>query len=80
MKVDPKIINHVLMPKHEKLSDRQKQEILKTYNITEGQLPKIKIKDAGLMGLDVKRGDVIRITRKTRTAGTSYFYRVVTDV
>ena len=72
--------NHILVPEHDLLGDRQKQEVLKKYNVTEGQLPKIRTNDPAIAGLGAKKGDIIRIMRKTRTAGTSTFYRVVTDV
>ncbi len=72
--------NHVLVPKHEKASEKEKNEILEKYNISLKQLPRISIKDPAIAHLDVEAGDVIKITRKSPTAGTSIFYRVVLDV
>ena len=70
-------INHILIPKHVRLSDKQKQEVLNRYNVTEIQMPKIRSNDAALAGLDAKKGDMIKVIRKTKTAGTSDFFRVV---
>ena len=70
-------LEHVLVPLHEKLSDAEKKEILVKYNVTPLEMPKIRADDPAIRHLDVKRGDMIRIKRKSATAGTSYFYRVV---
>lgn len=70
-------MTHVLVPKHEKLNDKQVKELFAKHNITFGSLPKISIKDAGLKGLEASEGDVIKITRNSLTAGESIFYRGV---
>lgn len=68
---------HVLVPKHAKLSEKEKEKVLEKYNITIKQLPSISRKDPAIQSLDVKSGDVIEITRKSETVGTTKFYRVV---
>jgi DNA-directed RNA polymerase subunit H len=40
-------------------------------------MPKIRSNDAAIKGLEAKKGDMIKVIRKTKTAGTSEFYRVV---
>lgn len=74
-KFDP--TNHELVPKHEKLSEKAKNEILEKYNLTMQELPKILKNDPALAKLDVKVGDVIKITRKSSTSGQTYYYRGV---
>ncbi len=71
------ISNHILIPKHSKLSQKDKKELLERYDITENELPKILASDAGLLKVSAKPGDVIKIERKSKTAGYSKFYRVV---
>jgi len=66
-----------LIPKHEVISKEEVDELLQKYKISKENLPKIYITDPGLEGLEVKAGDVIKITRKSPTAGTAYYYRVV---
>jgi len=66
-----------LVPKHEILSPEEKQKLLDRYNISEKQLPKIKSTDPAVIALNAKKGDVIKITRKSPTAGESYYYRLV---
>lgn len=69
--------DHILVPKHTKLSEEEAKEVLAKYNIEKNQLPKISLKDAAIKDMDVKKGDVIKIERKSATAGKSIFYRVV---
>ncbi|MBI4449409.1 DNA-directed RNA polymerase subunit H [Candidatus Woesearchaeota archaeon] len=73
-----KVGEHILVPKHIKLSDKEKAELLTRYSITENDLPRISIKDAALGALNLKPGDVVRIERTSITAGSSTFYRRVT--
>lgn len=71
------ITKHILVPKHAKLNDKEKKEMLAKYSISTQDLPKIKINDASLEDLDVSEGDVIKIVRKSATAGEALFYRRV---
>ena len=68
---------HILIPKHAKISDKEKSELLKKYDIGENSLPKILATDPAVSGMSAKPGDVIRISRKSPTAGEAVFYRVV---
>ena len=75
-----KIDKHSLIPKHAKLSEKDKKELFERYQINEQSLPKILKKDPAIASLSVKPGDIIKITRTSITAGESVFYRVVTNV
>ncbi len=74
------VVDHVLIPKHEKLSEKEKKELFERYKFTGGELPIIGLDDPSIDHLDVKKGDVVRITRPSATAGTSMFYREVAHV
>ena len=74
-----KITNHVYQPRHEILPREEAQQILKKYNAKPGQLPYIMISDKGLQDLDIRPGDVIKITRSSPTAGESVYYRYVVE-
>lgn len=65
------------MPEHIKLNEKEKKELLEKYNISLQNLPKILSTDAAIRSLNVKPGDVIRIMRKSVTAGMALFYRCV---
>ena len=72
------IVTHRLVPQHDKMSAQEVEQLLETYKLTSTmQLPKISEKDPAIVNLEPKRGDVVRITRKSPTAGTALFYRVV---
>jgi DNA-directed RNA polymerase subunit H len=74
-----KITNHIFQPRHEILSKNEAQEVLKQYNAKPSQLPYIMLSDKGLEDLDVRPGDIIKITRKSPTAGESVYYRYVVE-
>ncbi len=73
------IKEHNLVPKHNKLSEAQKEEILKKFNVTIKELPQINVNDPAIQDLNVKQGDVVRIERDSLTAGKSFYYRAVTE-
>ena len=75
-----KVDKHILTPKHSKLGEREKAQLLEKYHVTSKELPKILKTDAAIKDLDAKLGDIVKITRKSPTAGESMFYRVVSDV
>ena len=66
-----------MVPLHEVMSKQEQEELLKKLNVTREQLPKILDSDAVLNDLKCKTGDILRIKRKSVTAGESLYYRVV---
>jgi DNA-directed RNA polymerase subunit H (RpoH/RPB5) len=72
-----KTIKHVLVPEHIKLSESEKKELLDRYKISLNELPRILKNDPAIAHLNVKEGDVIKIIRKSDSAGKSIYYRVV---
>ncbi len=73
------VLKHVYVPKHEILPKKEADEILIRYNTKHGQLPFIFLSDPALRELGAKPGDIIRITRKSPTAGESVYYRYVVE-
>ncbi len=74
------IRKHLLVPEHLKLNDKEKKELLEKYHISLKELPKIGKKDPAIAHLTVKDGDVIKVVRKSPTAGEAIFYRGVINV
>jgi DNA-directed RNA polymerase subunit H len=72
--------DHVYVPKHEIISKKEAEEVLKKYNCKPTELPLIFVNDPAILGLGVKPGDMIKIIRKSPTAGQSYYYRYVVEV
>lgn len=71
---------HQLVPKHILLTEREKEELLQKYGINLRQLPRISLEDAAIREMNPKIGDVVKIVRKSVTAGESEYYRVVVKV
>ena len=73
------IKKHVLIPQHIKLSEKEKKQVFEAYHISVNELPRISIKDPALASISVKAGDVIKITRESPTAGTTFYYRAIVN-
>lgn len=66
---------HVLQSKHTKINEKEIEKLLKEFNISKSQLPKILSSDPGLPeGCNV--GDVVKIERKDQDK-INLYYRVV---
>ena len=74
---DIDIFQSNLVPKHEILGGEEKAELLKRLNVLLKQLPRVKEEDPVVKLLQGKRGDVMKITRKSHVAGEYNYYRVV---
>jgi len=71
------IFKHDLVPKHEILSKEEAEEILKRHHVEPYQLPHIRRSDPAVFLIGAKPGDIIKITRKSPTAGVYVTYRYV---
>lgn len=69
---------HFLVPDHEILDEATTKAVLMKYGVDRSKLPKILKSDSALPQ-SAKIGDVIKITRKSATAGVSIYYRVVIE-
>jgi DNA-directed RNA polymerase subunit H len=73
------IFAHQFVPKHELLSKKEAEELMHEFHIRPHQLPYIKTADPAAETLGAKMGDILRITRKSATAGEVIVYRYVVD-
>ena len=71
--------DHDLVPAHIILSPEEVEEVLKEYGVEAAQFPKIHVTDPVINENGAKVGDVIKILRKSPTAGQCVFYRLVID-
>ena len=73
------VTKHVLVPKHKKVSEKERKELLDKYSIGLESLPKIFRNDPAIVDLDVSDGDIIKVERASPTAGSTVFYRRVVN-
>jgi|YNPNPStandDraft_1061719.scaffolds.fasta_scaffold00214_10 DNA-directed RNA polymerase subunit H len=72
-------MGHVLVPEHIILSEKEKEELFRRYNIKPDQLPKILNNDPAVVAIGAKPGDIVKIIRKSQTAKKSVAYRFVVE-
>ena len=75
--VEIDIFQSNLVPKHQILSGDEKAALLKNLNVSPKQLPRVKDDDPVIKLLQGKKGDVVKITRKSQSAGEYHYYRIV---
>jgi DNA-directed RNA polymerase subunit H (RpoH/RPB5) len=70
------ILEHTFVPKHTILSETETEEMMKRYNIMDvKQLPSISRYDPIAVAIGMRPGQVCKITRSSKTAINSTFYR-----
>jgi DNA-directed RNA polymerase I, II, and III subunit RPABC1 len=71
------VTKHELVPKHELITEEEKDTLMKRYNLeSEDQLPIIKKTDPVAKYLGLKAGQVCRIIRRSETYGSYINYRL----
>ena len=74
------ILDHVLVPQHKVLTSSETQEIKQKYNIKDdSQLPGISRFSPVSLAIGIRPGEICEITRNSRTAIETKFYRVCLD-
>jgi len=70
---------HELVPEHIILSEKEIQDLLKKYDITPDQLPKLLHTDPAAIACGAKPGNILKIIRKSHTAKEAIVYRLVIE-
>ena len=72
-----KIFDHEFVSKHELLTPMEKEKILEEYKMLPYQLPRINAYDPAIIAVGGKPGDIVRVIRKSQTAGKYVAYRYI---
>lgn len=75
--MDIDVFSSRLSPKYRVLETEEIDRLLKKFNIVTRDLPKIKSVDPAVKKLGAHEGDVVEITRNSKTAGEAKYYRFV---
>ncbi len=73
------IFEHALVPKHEILTEKEKNELLSRFKVKPYQMPQIGSTDPAVKAIGAKPGDVLKIIRRSSTAGEHVAYRYVVE-
>ncbi len=73
------IFEHALVPRHEILTEKEKNELLERYKVKPYQMPQVSSTDPAVKAIGAKPGDVLRIIRRSSTAGEHIAYRYVIE-
>jgi len=73
------VFKHELVPKHIRLKPEQAKDVLGRFHIKPFQLPYIKSSVPAARTVGAKPGDIIKVIRRSATAGESDFYRYVVE-
>jgi DNA-directed RNA polymerase subunit H len=73
------IFEHALVPYHEILSEKEKNALLSQFKVKPYQMPQIRSGDPAVKAIGAKPGDVLKITRKSSTAGEHVTFRYVVE-
>ncbi len=74
-----KIAGHILVPNHGILTSEEAKEVLKRHNAKPEQFPYILSTDPVIKEIGAKPGDLIKIIRKSETAGETIYFRYVVE-
>ncbi|MDO5824587.1 DNA-directed RNA polymerase subunit H [Methanobrevibacter sp.] len=77
MTVEFDIQKHMLVPKHEIMTEEEISKEFSDVDYDFKDLPKIKADDSVAKSIGATPGDILRITRESQTAGVFVTYRIV---
>lgn len=73
------VFQHELVPKHVPMNKKDTEEVLRKYHVKPYQFPYIKASDPACEAIDAKPGDLVKIIRRSPTAGEAIAYRYVIE-
>lgn len=74
------LVDSIYVPKHQVLNQEESDAVIKEYNVTKRQLPRILTVDPVARYYNMQTGQICRITRPSETSGLSNYYRIVVNM
>ncbi|XP_038980618.1 DNA-directed RNA polymerase V subunit 5A-like isoform X2 [Phoenix dactylifera] len=71
------ITKHVLKPRHDVLTEEEKQKLLKKYNVEDSQLPRMLETDAVARYYGLQKGQVVKVTYDGELTRSHVTYRCI---
>ena len=71
------ILQHKFVPSHEILEAKELKSVLEQLGAVKEQLPKMSVNDPVAKRIKAAAGSVVKIVRKSPTAGEAVYYRVI---
>ncbi|XP_052173044.1 DNA-directed RNA polymerase V subunit 5A-like [Diospyros lotus] len=71
------ITKHALKPRHQLLTEEEKQKLLKKFNLEDKQLPRMLQKDAIARYYGLEKGQVVKVSYSGEITGSHVTYRCV---
>ncbi len=76
------MLEHEIVPEHHLVTVEEESNVLNKLNVSKENLPKISINDPAIKALEeiygkLEPGRIIRIIRKSPTAGYYEYYRII---
>ncbi|HLC93381.1 MAG TPA: DNA-directed RNA polymerase subunit H [archaeon] len=72
-----RVAQHFLVPKHEIVQDDKVKEVVEKFGSPLTSFPRVDPDDSAIIEIGAKKGDLIKITRNSHTAGKTIYFRVV---
>lgn len=73
------VFKHSIVPKHQILSQEEKAKVLEIFRVKPYQIPLINTSDPIIKVIGGKAGDMVKIMRRSQTAGEYLSYRYVVE-
>lgn len=73
------VFEHQLVPEHEIVPRREAEELLERLHIKAHQLPYLRADDPAAKQIGAKPWDIVKVTRRSPTAGEVVVYRYVIE-
>jgi len=71
------IFNHDFVSTHELLTPEEKEKFMEDHKVEPYQLPRINAHDPAVIAVGGKPGDIVRVIRRSQTAGKYVAYRYI---